>query len=81
MLLRNGADRMVHHRHHPAYSGHPHGMDQERKQGRTKKNTRDYLDNLLLDKPKKAKEITVRTSNMAACKECKLYTKYIFNML
>ena len=70
MLLRNGADRMVHRRHHPAYRGHPHAMDQERKQGRMRKNTPDCLDNLLVDQPKKAKETTVRTNNMAACKEC-----------
>lgn len=43
--------------------------DKERKQGRIEKNTQNYyLGNLLLEKLKKAKETTIRTNKVAACK-------------
>lgn len=82
MLLRNDEDKMAHYHHRSTQHGNSHAMRQGKETGTNRKRTQNYyLENLLLEKLKRAKETTIRTNKVAACKECKLYTKYIFNML
>lgn len=57
-----------------------HATRQGKKQGRIEKEHANYyLDNLLLEKLKKAKETTIRTNKVAACKECKSGIQNIYS--